>query len=444
MPPAADRRYDTAMRVAYLASGAAGMYCGSCLRDNRLAATLIAQGRDVVLMPLYTPLRTDEPDVSRTPVYFGGINVFFAHRFPRWARRFRFLTGVLDSPALLGFAGRFAGKTKASELGALTHSMLQGEDGVLKPELEKLIDGLRPQHLSLVNLPNLMFLGAAATLQRELGVKVVCTLSGEDIFLDALTEPWRSRVFEEIRLRSDHVDAFISVTKYYADHAAEHFNLPRERVHVVPLGISTAAFADRIEPSPTPTPTSHPILGYLGRICPDKGLHNLVDAWLNVRKAGVTSRLSAAGYLGPQDRAYLREIQQRIDQAGASSDFEYRGELSWNEKIEFLKSLHVFSLPTVYREAKGLPVLEALAAGIPVVQPRHGSFPELVEATGGGLLYDPDRPEELEAAIRKLLDDPELRTRLGREGQLRVRESFSETQMAQRTWKIYEACVRGH
>lgn len=425
------------MRVAYLVSGAAGMYCGSCLRDNRLAATLIAQGRDVVLVPLYTPLRTDEPDVSRVPIYFGGINVFVAHRFPRWAHRLRFLTGLLDSPTLLRFAGRFAGKTKASELGALTLSILQGEDGVLKPELEKLVQGLRPLNRDLVNLPNLMFLGATGTLRRQLGAKVVCTLSGEDIFLDGLTEPWRSRVFDEIRRRSEDVDAFISVTDYYTEHAVHHFNLPHDRVHVVPLGVSTGAFVDRIDPSAT----ARPIIGYLGRICPDKGLHNLVDAWLRLRRDGVRSRLSVAGYLGIQDRPYLRDLRRRIRRAGATVDFDYRGELSWDEKIAFLATLHVFSLPTVYHEAKGLPILEAMAAGIPVVQPRHGSFPELVEATGGGLLYDPQRPGELDAAIRKLLQDAELRNRLGREGQTRVREAFCETRMADRTWAIYEACV---
>lgn len=427
------------MRVGYLASGAAGMYCGSCLRDNRLAATLLAQGRDVVLIPLYTPLRTDEPDVSRTPIYFGGVNVYLAHRFPRTARRLRALASLLDSPTLLRWAGRFAGRTNAADLGALTYSMLQGETGVLHSELEKLIAGLRSLQLDLVNLPNLMFLGAANALRLELGVKVVCTLSGEDIFLDALPEPWRTRVSDAIRARSNDVDVFVSVTNYYAQHAATRFGLQSDRIRVVPLGVSASSFPDRESSARSTLPT----IGSLGRICPDKGLHHLADAWLRLRNTGLRTRLCVAGYLGQQDRAYLRDVQRRVTRAAAGADFEYRGELSWPQKLDFLASLDIFSLPTVYHEAKGLPVLEALAAGVPVVQPRHGSFPELVDATGGGILYDPTHPDALDAGLRTLILDPELRTRLGTTGQSNVRTSFSETLMAERTWTVYEECIGG-
>ena len=86
-------------------------------------------------------------------------------------------------------------------------------------------------------------------------------------------------------------------------------------------------------------------------------------------------------------------------------------------KVRFLHGIDVLSVPTTYREPKGLYVLEALANGVPVVQPRHGSFPELIEATGGGLLVNPDDPHDLARALRQLFDDPGSPRRAGPQGQ---------------------------
>lgn len=113
-------------------------------------------------------------------------------------------------------------------------------------------------------------------------------------------------------------------------------------------------------------------------------------------------------------------------------------------KLEFFQSLDVLSVPTIYRESKGLFVLESLACGVPVVQPRHGSFPELIEATGGGRLYEPGDADALADAIAELMDDPALRAKLGEAGRNAVRASFSDEVMAEETWKVYERfCISG-
>jgi spore coat polysaccharide biosynthesis predicted glycosyltransferase SpsG len=80
------------MRILFVAAGAAGMYCGSCLRDNALAAELKARGHDVLLVPLYTPLLTDEPNVSEERVFFGGISVYLQQH----AAIFRNTPSVVD------------------------------------------------------------------------------------------------------------------------------------------------------------------------------------------------------------------------------------------------------------------------------------------------------------------------------------------------------------
>ncbi len=414
------------------------MYCGSCMRDNRLAATLIAQGRDVVLIPLYTPLRTDEVDVSRTPIYFGGISVFLNQSVGLFRRLPRWLTGALDAPGLLRRAVKFSGDTSVATLGALTVSILRGANGPQRRELDRLIDGLREMKPDLINLPQLMFVGAVRRLKEALGVPVLCTLGGEDIFLDALTEPYRSQAFELIDKGARDVDGFISTTEYYADHAAAHFQLPRDRISVVPLGVHVEDFADG--PTPPPTPLT---IGYFARICQPKGLLGLCEALVQLRAAGRDCRVRAAGYVGPDDRAYLERVRAYVRENGLESRFECLGEVDRAGKIEFLKSLHAFCVPTVYHEAKGTYLIEALAAGLPVVQPRHGSFPEIIEATGGGLLYDPGSTEELAKAIMRLMDDPSLRRTLGEKGRAAVRESFTDRAMADKTWAIYESyCAR--
>ena len=426
------------MRVILLGAGASTMICGSCLRDNRLAATLIEQGRDVILMPLYTPLRTDEKPVATRRVLYGGINVYLGQKSPFFRKLPRALTRVLDSPALLRSIGRFAARTRPEDVADLTQSVLRGEQGQQRVELEKLVDALRPMRPQLVNLPDLMFVGLARALRDALRVPIVCTLSGEDLFLDALPDAARDAAIDIIRQRAADVDAFIAVTRYYRDECVRRFGLPAERVHYVPLGLRVD---DALEPRELPNETFR--IAYVARIAPEKGLLNLVEAVVALRRAGRNCRVLAAGWMSPNEKEYLAWMERLARPVGGEKAFVYLGEVSRQEKFELLQTAHAFSVPTNYHEAKGLPVLEALAAGVPVVQPKHGSFPELVESTGGGLLYDPADPAGLKNALVRLMDDPGLRSSLGRAGREAVRERHTDQVMARETWGVYERVVAG-
>jgi glycosyltransferase involved in cell wall biosynthesis len=420
------------MRVAYLAAGAGGMYCGSCMHDNRLAATLIAQGREVVLIPLYTPLRTDEADVSERRVYYGGINAFLQQASGVFRRTPWFLDRLFDAPRLLRMVGKLAARTRPEALGAMTLSVLRAEHGRQRKELDKLVAGLRLLAPDLVYVPNLMFVGAASRLRAELNVPVLCGLTGEDIFLDGLPVPYRSDAFGVIRERAGDVDGFVALTQYYAGHAAQHFGLPPERVHRITMGIRTEDFAE------TAAPTDEPLtMGYLARICPEKGLAELCDAFVELNRAGSSCRLRVAGYLGKADQPYFDLVEKQVRLAGLGSVFEHVGEVSRAEKLRFLQSLHVLSVPTVYAEAKGFYVLEALAAGVPVVLPSHGAFPELVDATGGGVLHEPGDCAALVRALAGLMDDPARRRDLADAGRRAVHESFTAARMADEAWRLF-------
>lgn len=426
------------MRVVYLTAGAAGMYCGSCMRDNTLAAALRAQGRDVLLVPLYTPIRTDEADVSEACVLYGAVNVYLQDRFPIFRYLPRFLDRFLDSPSLLRKVARGGPRGKMTDLGRLTVSNLEGEDGPARKEVRKLIDWLGAVRPDIVNVPNAMFVQVARPIRKELGIPTVCTLTGEDIFIDTLPEPWRSRTVALIRREGHHIAGFVSVSDYYADYCRERFDIPTERIQVVRLGVRVD------QDGPRPEPASEPFtVAYMARLCHEKGLHLVAAAVAELRRAGRNIRLLAAGFLGEQNRPYLEKVRRDLEQTAAGDAFEYLGEVDRAGKQRLLRSCHVLCVPAVYREPKGIYALEALAEGVPVVLPRHGAFPELLERTQGGLLVEPNDPHAVAEGLTRLMDDAELRRRLGEEGRKAILRSFTDEIMAKETWAFYERIYSG-
>ena len=429
------------MRIAYIAAGAADMYCGSCLHDNALAAALQKMGHDAVLVPTYTPLRTDGPAVSIDRLFFGALNVYLEQKAAAFRRTPKVLHKLLDRPGLIRRAAKLGASTDPTELGDLTYSILQGEEGFQAEELESLVawlrDDLRPD---VVHLTNSMFAGFARELKRQLGVPVVCSLQGEDLFLDQLREPWKTKVRELLRERAQDIDAFQVNSAWYAGVMADYLGgIDPQRMHVVPLGLRLDGHGG----TPKESEDGPLTIGYLARICPEKGLHVLVEAFRRLaEKHPGQVRLRVAGYLGARDRRYLEDLEARIAGWGLAGAYEHVGEVDRDAKIGFLQSLDVLSVPTTYREPKGLFVLEALANSVPVVQPRHGAFPEVLEATGGGLLVDPESPEDLARGIEELLGDPDRRRELGRKGRDAVHARFSDRAEAEATVRVYEAVLR--
>lgn len=429
------------MKIAYIAAGAADMYCGSCLHDNTLAAALQKMGHDAVLVPTYTPLRTDGLDVSLDRVFFGALNVYLQQKAAAFRHTPDAFDWLLDRPGLIRRAARLGASTDPTELGDLTYSILQGEEGFQAKELAKLVDWLRDDFRpDVVHLTNSMFAGFARHLKRELGVPVVCSLQGEDLFLDQIREPWRTRVRDLLRERVRDIDAFQVNSAWYADYMAEYLGgVDPQRMFVVPLGLDLNGYAAA---APLRAPDEPLTIGYLARICPEKGLHQLVEAFHLLASQTPAVRLRVAGYLGARDRAYLHGLEARIADWGLAGSYEHVGEVDRAGKLRFLQSLDVLSVPTVYRDPKGLFVLEALAGGVPVVQPRHGAFPEMIEATGGGLLVEPGSSEDLARGIGSLLRDPVLRRELGERGREAVHTRFSARSEAEATVRGYEAVLR--
>lgn len=429
------------MRLIQITPGAGAMYCGNCLRDNALVRELRALGHDVTMVPLYLPLTLDEPDESAaTPIFFGGISVYLEQKSilfqaaPQWLRK------LLASRKLLGWAGSRAAKTRADDVGDMMISMLRGESGRQAKELDELISWLKTQPApGIVCLSNALLVGLARKIKAELGAPVVCTLQGEAAFLDGLPDSHREAAWALLRERARDVDHFIAPSRYFGELMAGRLGLPSGKVSVVHNGISLDGYGgQRTQPKTGSQPA--PVLGYLARMCQEKGLDSLVEAFILLKQRNKVPRLKLqiGGSCGPGDEAFVKSLRKRLAEAGYIGEAAFFPNLTRAEKINFLKGITVFSVPALYGEAYGLYLIEAQAAGVPVVQPRHASFPELIERTAGGVLCEPGDPVSLADKIEELLLQPELARAYGSAGQRSIWEKFTMVVMAQETLRVFE------
>ena len=417
------------MRILSFTGGAGTMYCGSCLRDNALAAELIRLGHDVTLLPFYTPTLTDEANVSRQErVFFGGISVYLEQHLALFRHTPRFLDRLWDSPSVIR---AFTGGSIAvdpRQLGALTVSTLRGEAGHQKKEIAKLLEFLSGEpRPDVASIPYTLLICLAAPIKRALGCPIAVTLQGEDLFLEGLPHPYRDEALALIRAAVPDVDVFIAVSEYYATFMRDYLGIPASKMRVGRLGVNVADL-----PFTEETRSGAFTIGYFARIDPAKGLHNLAEAYRVLRQElGLpASRLLAAGYLAPEHQGYLDNITRQLRSWGLGDEFEYRGSVDRAGKVAFLQGLDVLSVPSGYHEPKGLYLLEAMACGVPVVQPAHGAFPELIARTGGGLLAGSERGADIAEGILALWKDPARAAELGRQGAAGVRNHYTVGHMA--------------
>lgn len=414
------------MRILQITPGAGGMFCGNCFRDNALVAALRKLGHDAVFVPMYLPMRLEEDDESAgTPIFFSGINVYLAQKSALFRKAPDWLRNVLASPGLLKLAAGKAAKTRAADVGELTVSMLCGEEGNQGRDLDELLAWFRTQPpLDAICLSNALLVGMARKLKAELRAPIICYLQGEDSFLDALPENFRDASWQLLAERAADVDLFVAPSRYFADVMSRRLSLPPGKVEVVFNGINLDGY------SPAPAPPNPPVLGFFARMCREKGLDTLVEAYLLLRQRDRVKnlKLHIGGGCGPGDEPFVAELRKRLQ----STDAHFFPNLDRAAKQEFLRGLSVFSVPALYGEAFGLYIIEALAAGVPVVQPDIAAFPELIAATRGGLLCKPADPLALADRLEELLINPTLARTLGETGHKSVHEQFTNHQMATR------------
>jgi glycosyltransferase involved in cell wall biosynthesis len=429
------------MNIVYVAAGAAGTYCGVCARDAAVVRGLIARGHDVLMLPLYTPLRIEGPDPSYDRVFLGGLNVYLQEKFAVFRGRAGVaLDRILDHPALLRWVARMAVETRASRLGAMTVSVLQGGNGRQRREMDKLLRFLKERPVpAVVNLTNELLSGLAPVLKRELGCSVVCNLQGGEGFIQDLGAPYSEQARACVRDNAASIDLFTAGYGRYADEAADLYGIDRARVRVVPPGVD-----------PTPYPASAQdrsardglfTVGFLSRMTPAKGIDLLADAVerLAAQLRPRRCRLLAGGDDATSDRALVRRLATRL--RGAGIDVDIRPGIDLAGKVRLLHDSDAFSVPSRIAERRGMACLEAMACGVPVVLPDRGIFPELVARTGGGIVVPADDPTALAEALAVLACDPERCRALGQAAAAGVRESFSMDAATAATLRVYDEVI---
>ena len=342
------------------------MYCGNCFRDNALVAALRGAGHEVTMIPLYLPFTLDEENqASDTPIFYNGVNVYLEQKSALYRAAPRWLHRMVGSDTMLGWAAKQVGKTRAKEVGDLTVSMLRGEEGHQARELEELINWLKPQPKpDVISLSNSLLLGLAHRLKDTIGAPVVCLLQNEAPYIDSMPEEVREEVWQIMAERAQEIDQFIAPSEFYAGRMRDKLNLTADRVQVIHNGINHDGYsAERVAPNP-------PVIGFFSRMCKDKGLDTLVDAFIKMKQDNHIPqlRLKIGGGCGPGDKPFVERLRDRLHAKALLGDVEFHPNLSREEKQAFLKSLSVLSVPAQFGESFGFYVIEALAAGVPVVR----------------------------------------------------------------------------
>jgi glycosyltransferase involved in cell wall biosynthesis len=418
------------MRIIHLTPGTGTFHCGSCLRDNALVKALRARRHDALMVPLYLPLVTDRDAASpEQPVRVGGISLYLQEKMPWFRLMPRFIHRWLDHPTRLRKAASMMGMTSAKDLGRMTVGSLAGQGGNQWAEWQRLIEWLKEQKPKpdVISLSNSLLTGLAKAISTELGLPVVCSLQGEDSFLDSLPDPYREQAWAAMTENSQHIARYIAPSQFYAATMSKRIGVTKEKIAVVPNGIDVNAFA-AADPD-----LNRPIIGYLARMTHGKGLTTLVDAFIEIVKRGKIQRLALriGGAKTPGDEKYVASLEKKLGDVGCASRVTWHPNMTFDEKRRFLRDVTVFSVPATYGEAFGLYLVEAMASGIPVVQPRSGAFPEMIETTGGGLLCEPSDPVSLADALETLLLDPAQREKLGQRGMSQTRLLYTSAAMAE-------------
>lgn len=424
------------MKIAHIIPGSGGsFYCGNCMRDSKYIRALKDLGHEVIKVPLYLPIFDDAHDLEEVPVFYGAVNLYLKQQYPIFRHMPSFVEHALDSKSVLHMAARKAGSTRAKGLEEMTISMLLGEDGGQKEELERLVDWLvQDAKPDVVHLSNALLLGLARQIKQRLKVPVICSLQDEDVWVDAMSDQYRQQVWDLMSERGKDVDVFIPVSNYYSEEIHKRMVIPGNKMKTVHLGVDTADY------SPKPITEKEPVIGYLSRMCEENGLAVLVDAYILLRTNPVYSevKLKITGGKTGDDLHFIKEQKNKISKAGLANDVFWVEEFEGEERQKFFDSVRLISVPVLIGEAFGLYQLEAMASGIPMVQPALGAFPEVIQISGGGVIYPFNEPKQLADALASLIFNDEKLQELSTTGLEGVKQHFDIHAQAKKMVTVYE------
>ncbi|MCX6268780.1 MAG: glycosyltransferase family 4 protein [Bacteroidetes bacterium] len=428
------------MKIVNIVPGFGGtFYCGNCLRDSAYVNSLRELGHDAITLPMYLPLTMNgEITNAEVPVFYGAVNIYLKQQFPVFRHMPGWMEKFFDSKPVLKFAAGKSGSTRATGLEELTESMLLGQQGNQSHELDRLVDFLKNHEKpDVVHFSNALLLGMAKQIRDEVRVPVVYSLQDEDVWVDAMQVSWHRKMWQLMEEKSRDVDAFIAVSSYFAGIMQEKMNIPSDKMNVVHIGVNPENYTFAL-PAKSP-----PAIGYLSRICEENGFEILVDAFILLKKEHRFNNLKliVTGGMTGDDRQFLHRQLKKLETSHALQHVEIQPDFTPGTLHGFFSSLSVLTVPVLKGEAYGLYQIEALASGVPIVQPDLGAFPEIIQATGGGVVYHPNTAESLAAKLSEVLSDPVRLEQMSQTGRKSVEDSFDCRKLTLKMVEVYEKVI---
>ncbi|MEI7983899.1 MAG: glycosyltransferase family 4 protein, partial [Bacteroidota bacterium] len=353
---------------------------------------------------------------------------------PHWMEHF------FNSQTLLKLAAKKSGSTRARGLEELTESMLMGKEGFQRSELQALVDFLKHHEKpDIVHFSNALLLGMAGQIREEAGIPVVCSLQDEDMWVDAMDRERRADIWQLMAEKGKHVDAFVAVSDYFAAFIKEKMMIPSGKLHVIPIGVKPEAYTCS---GPAMSPRA---IGYLSRICPENGVGILVDAYIRLKsdKQFNDLQLHITGGMTGDDKSFFRDQMNKLKAKNILGDVHVFHDFSAGKLSEFFRLLTVLTVPVLKGEAFGLYQIEAMASGVPIVQPALGAFPEIIDATGGGVIYEPNTPVALAGKLAEVLSNEKMLLQMSATGRKSIEEKFNCTKITGKMVELYnQVCMK--
>lgn len=427
------------MKIVYLITGSGGsFYCGNCYRDMiYLKAIRKVPGTTATAIPLYLPPDESVKDNDIDPnVFFGAISLYIREKVPFLRNMPSFFDKLLDSPPMLRMAAKRAGTTRTEGMEDMTLNMITGDKAFPDKELLRLTDHLgKDGSPDIIHLSNALVIGLAKQIKNKLDVRIVCSLLNEDDWINEMAEPWQSQAWKLIAAEARYVDAFITPSSYYREFFISKTGISKNIVHVIPLGLDPGILLN------VQKNDNWPAIGYFCRVSTHNGFDKLVDAFIILRKQnrlpGLTLHVSG-GYTG-DDKPFIMEQIRKVRSEGLEKSIRIYPEFLGNSKLDFFGNIDLMCVPVRKYDGYGLYILEANAAGVPVIQPPTGAFPEIVENTGGGLIYAKDDVDALADGIEQLLKDRIQLSALSVAGKKNVLKKLSLDKMSQDLATVYNS-----
>ena len=391
------------MNIVHIIPGSGGsFYCGNCLRDSKYVVALREQGHQVIKIPMYLPIFADERDINEIPVFYGAVSIYLKQLYPIFRKAPAWFDRFLNTKPILKMAASMAGSTNAKGLEEMTVSMLLGEDGKQQEELDRLVDWMvmhcKPD---IVHISNALLLGLVHRIKEKLQVPVVCSLQDEDAWVDTMQPAYQDQIWKLMSEKAREVDLFISVSHYFSDVMKQRMNLSDEKLKCLYLGVDPNDYTF------IPASKKERNIGFISRMCTENGLDIVVDAFIQLKKKpGFEDvKLLLTGGSTGSDTGYIREIRKKLNGEKLSEQVELLVDFEDASRQKFFNRVSVISVPVRNGEAFGMYLLEAMASGVAVVQPALGAFPEIVQLSGGGIIYQPNTPDSLCETLAGLLAD---------------------------------------